>query len=258
MMDDIFRRTLPGDVWTLAGRSGTGKTALALHLMEGAWHAMRSRSLFFSVEMSLGAICQRMHDIEFYRANDCDDVEFVRHACDESWDRVVEARAFRRYAPEWLVACDRGFHISQLEARIRYARKKQQIDIVAVDYLQLIEGSGKDRREQVSGIARMLKQVAKTSGVLVLSLSQLSREAKDGTLPVQIHHLKESGDIEEASDGILGLWRGSTADHVWVEDIKNRRGGHHGARPLHRCGVYFREPRGDEAYAQAKQKRIFS
>jgi KaiC/GvpD/RAD55 family RecA-like ATPase len=252
MLRDQLRGLVPGDVVNIAGRSGTGKTALLLLLMAGAYKGSGLKSMFFSVEMKLGQIAKRLHDIGFYARNDCDDVSYVRDACWQSWLDTRKRQDFTKFAPEWLILTDRGCHIDQLEHKINGARKKGiQVDIVGIDYLQLLEGTGKDRRTEVAYIARKMKQIAKRCSVIILSLCQTSRAGEDGKKPVSLHHLKESGDIEEASDVIIGLWGGTSEDHVWVSDIKNRSSGSHEQQALHRCGVYFRECREGERYIPA-------
>lgn len=261
LMKSQLRATMGGDVVTIAGRSGTGKTALVLQMMENAYKKSGMRSLFFSVEMSLGAICQRMHGIDFYRHNDNPiDLDHLRDECWNDWNKACQTRSFQKYAPDWLIACDKGFHIDSLEARINGARNKfGKIEIVAVDYMQLLEGEGRDRRNEVSYIARKLKQIAKRCNVIILSLSQTSRANEDGTSPVKLHHLKESGDIEEASDLIIGLWKGAEDDHIFVQDIKNRKSGVHPIQPVHKCGLYLREFMNGEptpSYTEKKQTRF--
>lgn len=86
-------------------------------------------------------------------------------------------------------------------------RKAGSLDLVVVDYLQLMQGEG-DTRAQVLGlIASGLKAAAKEFGVVVVLLSQLSREAEKTEGPPRLEHLKESGGIEEAADIVGLLWR---------------------------------------------------
>lgn len=232
-----------GHVVVLAGRSGTGKTAIALQLMEGAWEKMGWMSLFISIEMTMGAIAQRLHHIDYYRENDCKDSDYLRDECDRSWMDIRRRRKFEAYAREWMIGSVNSMHIDAMEAKIMGAKERHPgLMLVCIDYLQLVKGVGKDRRLEVADIARKMKQIAKRCGVVMMPLSQTNRsEGKDGTEPVKIHHLKESGDIEEAADIIIGLWQGKQNDHIWIQDIKNRTKGTHPETALHRCGVYFRD-----------------
>jgi len=256
----ILRANGPGDVVTIAGRSGTGKTALALQIMEGLYYGMGWKSYFVSAEMTLGAICNRLHDIEWYK--NCGavfDMDHARDECWKSWKATRQAQDFNRFAPEWLVASDKGLHIDRLEAKIRHVVKAFGCKVVCVDYLQLLKGEGKDRRVEVSYIAQRFKQIAKDNRVLILSLSQTSRANEDGTSPVKLHHLKESGDIEEASDLIIGLWHGEDNENIWTHDIKNRKLGMHSPMALKKIGVYFREYKDGEpqpSYTEPKKTRF--
>lgn len=242
MMDYQLRMTMAGDVITVAGRSGTGKTAIGLQLMQGAWERSGIKSLFFSLEMSYGAIANRLHDIAYYRDHDTSEWESLRERCYAHWCEVKREQSYGDLCPEWLYEDASALHIDRMEDRINAAKGiDQSIGIVCIDYLQLVRANAKDRRNEVSEVARRLKAIAKACGVIVISLCQTSREGKDGSEKVSLHHLKESGDIEEASDVVIGVWHSKSSNAVNYQDIKNRRAGTHPEARLHKCGVYYRD-----------------
>jgi hypothetical protein len=99
-----------------------------------------------------------------------------------------------------------------------------------------------DRRNEVSIIARGLKEVAKDENIRIICLSQLSRLAEDGNPPVKLHHLKESGDIEESADIVTGQWKTKSKKCQNIATLKLRNGGFEGQFLLMTDGTYFRTP----------------
>ena len=132
-------------------------------------------------------------------------------------------------------------NIEQMRSYIKKAKKTRNISTIVIDYFQLMDGKGQDRRNIVGQNARDLKALAKDEEIRIISLCQLSRAAEDGKIPVQMHHLKESGDIEEAADIITGQWTDSKM-HVLVANLKVRMGGHLNTYPLMTDGLHFRDP----------------
>ena len=106
------------------------------------------------------------------------------------------------------------------EVQLRYNKK---IEVVCIDYIQLVRGAGQSLRERVTAIAQAEKQIAKELGVIVLSLSQIGR--KKPTDPVDLMDAKESGAIEESADILIGLWLSSnTVDILHSKMLKNKTG----------------------------------
>lgn len=110
-------------------------------------------------------------------------------------------------------------------------RRAKRLDVVVLDYLQLMEGDGETRSAELTAIARGLKRLAKEMDVAVILLSQLSREADKVSGPPRLDHLAESGGIEQAADIIGLLWRESRSKpkpgnthEAQIEIAKNKNG----------------------------------
>lgn len=206
-LDDLtsgFQRT---DLIIIAGRPSMGKTALCLTIAQNA--ALRSNAVVavFSLEMSKEQLVTRMLSSEAH-------INAHRfrtgHLMTNEWERLAgaigtlsEARIFIDDTPG----------ISALEIRAktrRLAAEQKQLDLIVIDYLQLMGGSKKteSRQQEVSQISRELKALAKEMDVPVLALSQLSRapEARNPPKPL-MSDLRESGSIEQDADVVGFIYR---------------------------------------------------
>ncbi len=208
-LDDMtsgFQRT---DLIIVAGRPSMGKTALCLTVAQNA--ALRSNAVVavFSLEMSKEQLVTRMLSSEAH-------INAHRfrtgHLMSNEWEKLAGAIATLSDAKIFI---DDTPGISALEIRAksrRLAAEQKQLDLIVVDYLQLM-GSGGGRRndnrqQEVSQISRELKSLAKELDVPVLALSQLSRapEARNPPKPL-MSDLRESGSIEQDADVVAFIYR---------------------------------------------------
>jgi replicative DNA helicase len=199
----------PSDLLILAGRPSMGKTALATNI---ARHAARSGAsvAFFSLEMSAEQLTLRMLAEETGISSDT-----VRkgHTTPMEMSQLVDAGREIERLPMHIDATG-GLSISSLVGRARRLKRRRGLDLVVVDYLQLV--TTKDRRrsgsrtEEVTEITQALKALAKELAVPVLALSQLSRqvENREDKRP-QLSDLRESGSIEQDADAVLFVYRES-------------------------------------------------
>jgi replicative DNA helicase len=111
---------------------------------------------------------------------------------------------------------------AQIKAATILNRRKGQCDMIVIDYLQLIKPFDRKaiREQQVAEISRTLKEIALSMNIPVICVSQLNREAEGGK--PQLHHLRESGALEQDADVVLMPWR--DGDDFKISIIKNRRG----------------------------------
>jgi replicative DNA helicase len=210
------------DLVILAGRPGMGKSALATNIgynIAKAWRGEvrpdgRTESVnggivgLFSLEMSASQLANRIiaeqSDIPSHRImrGEIDPSEFDRIA---SVAREMEAIPF--YIDE-----TGGISISQLTARARRLKRQRGLDLLIIDYIQLLSGSAKKaqqgRVQEVTEITTGLKALAKELNVPIVALSQLSRqvESRDDKRP-QLSDLRESGSIEQDADVVLFVYR---------------------------------------------------
>lgn len=196
----------PSDLLILAGRPSMGKTALALNIAINAAKA-GARVFFPSLEMSKGQLGLRaladFSDVSGDRLRK----GMVRR---DELEIVEDARDHFRSLPIHIDDTG-GIHIAKLCARARRQHRKTGLDLIVVDYLQLITtdaGKGGNRVQEVSQITGALKALAKELNVPVLALSQLSRqvEAREDKRPM-LSDLRESGSIEQDADVVMFVYR---------------------------------------------------
>lgn len=194
----------PGELTLIAARPSMGKTALAIAMAIGAAHAGHVVE-FHSLEMPATQLVQRifsmklqlnLHRIRTGKINDKD------------WSRLVELRAklqnYQLYIDE-----TPGISIAELRAKARRAKRKYNLGILFVDYLQLMRGNAKEGRErEVSDISRGLKELAMELKIPVVVLSQLNRglETRKEKRPM-LSDLRESGSLEQDADNVIFVYR---------------------------------------------------
>lgn len=209
----------PGNLIIVAGRPGMGKSAFATSYSLGA--AINGHGvLFVSLEMSQEELTERMLSDLCYDADAKRGIPFnmirdrvVTH--DRDWDRFDKARRLLKGLPFRMVATG-NLTPAKLAGLARQTRRRfeaqgQSLDLIVVDYLQLMRAPGfnaSDRVGEVSEISRSLKLMAKDMGVPVVALSQLSRavENRPDKRP-QLSDLRESGSIEQDADAVCFLFR---------------------------------------------------
>ncbi len=209
------------DLIIVAGRPGMGKTALATNIAYNVAKAHRAevqadgtmKSVnggivgFFSCEMSAEQLATRILaeqtsvSSSLIRRGGISQSEF-----DKIRDYTIELQHLPLYVDE-----TGGLSISQLTARARRLKRQKGLDLIVVDYIQLLQGSSKrsdNRVQEVTEITTSLKALAKELNIPVIALSQLSRqvESRDDKHP-QLSDLRESGSIEQDADVVLFVYR---------------------------------------------------
>lgn len=199
----------PGEVIILAGRAGTGKTALALNL---AWHAAATGypTGIVSMEMVKFALTNRL-----FAANALVDAQKFRngHFNQQDWDRIYDYAGTLQKAP--LKICDKPFlRPSELRATCRDWKKNFGLSLLVIDYLQLLqpETRSSNREREVADISRTIKIIAVELEIPIIVLAQLNREAEKEKQP-KLTHLRESGSLEQDADIVLFItpWKNSDA-----------------------------------------------
>ena len=196
------------DLVILAARPGNGKTSLALNIAAHAALHEQKRVAFFSLEMGakqLGFRLLAMHADQ--------DQRLLRLGRIDAWEKIVQATDTLSEGTLWIDETA-GLSPAELRSRVRRLHREQGLDLVVVDYLQLMHatlGEGKRfavREQEIAEISRSLKAVAKELNVPVLALAQLSRavEARQNKRP-QLSDLRESGALENDADVVLFIYR---------------------------------------------------
>ena len=189
------------DLIILAARPGMGKTSFALNIARNVAVKQKKRVVFFSLEMGREQLASRLLSTEAMvggvklRTGELDDAE---------WSRLVEAGDILGKAEIYL---DDNPSISVAEMKSKVRRLKN-VDLIVIDYLQLMGSSAENRVQEISNITRNLKIMAKELNVPVITLSQLARASEKRTehRPV-LSDLRDSGSIEQDADIVLFLYR---------------------------------------------------
>jgi replicative DNA helicase len=210
------------DLIIVAGRPGMGKTALATNiayniaraheedvLVDGTKKSINGGIVgFFSCEMSAEQLATRILAEQTRIAS-----SMIRRGGikQDEFDRIRDYTIELEHLPLFVDETG-GLSISQLTARARRLKRQKGLDVIGVDYSQLLQGSGKrgndNRVQEVTEITTSLKALAKELNVPVIALSQLSRqvESRDDKHP-QLSDLRESGSIEQDADVVLFVYR---------------------------------------------------
>src|SRR5579884_312757 len=209
-LDRLLEGLHPCDLIILAGRPGQGKTALALSIALHAAGRAGHKVGLVSLEMSLHQLGQRLLAMEGRL-----DLQTLRHARleEEECGVVINASARLAATPLWLMDAS-ALSTAELRRTARYWHRQFGIELLIVDYLQLLHATPpdgrpfKNREQEVATISRALKALARELQIPVLALAQLSRavESRANKVP-QLSDLRESGSIEADSDVVLLLSR---------------------------------------------------
>ncbi|MCK4222334.1 MAG: replicative DNA helicase [Dehalococcoidia bacterium] len=205
-LDDLLGGLQRSDLVILAARPSLGKTSLALNIARNAAVQQGACVALFSLEMSRESVVQRLlageSGVDFGR------VRWASFSEDDEV-RIVKASGVLAEAPIYI---DDSPQIRTMDIRSKARRLdlERRIDLVILDYLQLITGSGKNetRVQELSYITRSLKMLARELNVPLLAVSQLSRavEQRPSHIP-QLADLRESGTIEQDADVVLFIHR---------------------------------------------------
>lgn len=196
------------DLILIAARPAMGKTAFVLNLAEYVALHSKSTIAIFSLEMSKEQLVRRMLSM-----NSRVDSQKIRtgNLEDEDWDRLVGS--VRKIGNSNLVIDDTsGITAAELRSKCRKLKIEKGLDLVIIDYLQLMSGSGsrkgENRQQEISEISRSLKVMARELNIPVIALSQLSRavEQRPDKKPM-LSDLRESGAIEQDADMVMFLYR---------------------------------------------------
>lgn len=204
-----------GELMYLGGRPSMGKTAVALGITLGAARAGNG-VLFVSLEMRVSELMVRAITDLIFEYGNSPSFDSVRRGKLNAFDRERIAEARSRIADWPLIITDPStLNIGRLAMMIRrYQRQMeargQKLDLVVVDYLQLIKGNASKtkRYEEVGDISRTLKMVAKECDVAMVVLSQLNRECekREDKRPM-LSDLRDAGDIEQDADHVMFVYR---------------------------------------------------
>ena len=202
--DEMTAGFQPADLIIIAGRPSMGKSSLAISIARNVALKEKKGVGIFSLEMTKEQLLERLL---------CGEAKVDLHRLRsgylpaERWRGIVEAAG--KLAKSRIVIDDTpGISIMELKARARRMKAEYDLDLLIVDYLQLVEATGRDVREQeVAFICRALKGLARELNIPVIAVSQLSRAPERPPRRPRLSDLRESGEIEQTADVVAFIYR---------------------------------------------------
>lgn len=195
-----------GELVLIAARPSMGKTSFGMNIIENAAIRCGKKAAVFSLEMPAEQLVLRMLctearvDMQKVRRGQIEDDEWIKLS--EAMTSISESSIFIDATP--------GITVPEIRSKARRVQMEHGLDVIMIDYLQLITGTGKfgSHQEEVAGISRQLKALAGELGVPVLALSQLSRAPSGRTnhRPV-LSDIRDSGAIEQDADVVMFIHR---------------------------------------------------
>ena len=204
-LDELTSGFQKGDMVLIAARPSMGKTTFALNIAEHAALRQGKSVVVFSLEMSKEQLAYKLLcseanvDMLKLRTGDLEDTD---------WENIARASGPLSSAKIY-IDDTAGVSIMEMRSKCRRLKMEYGVDLILIDYLQLMSGSGEESRQQeVSEISRNIKAIAKEMQCPVIALSQLSRapEQRADHRPM-LSDLRESGSIEQDADLVMFLYR---------------------------------------------------
>lgn len=197
----------PSDLVLIAARPSMGKTAFVLNIAQHAAFRQNKSVAIFSLEMSKEQLVNRLLSLESHV-----DAQLIRtgNLKDTDWEKLIEGAG--NIGKSNLVIDDTsGITLAEMRSKCRKFKLELGLDMIIIDYLQLMSGSGRgneNRQQEISDISRGLKGLARELNVPVIALSQLSRavESRPDKRPM-LSDLRESGAIEQDADVAMFIYR---------------------------------------------------
>jgi replicative DNA helicase len=217
-LDDLLTGLHPGELVLIAGRPSMGKTSFGMNIVENAAIRAGRKAAVFSLEMPAEQLAMRMMCTEARV-----DMQNVRRGAlsDDEWLRLCDAMGIIGQSSIHVDATS-GITVPEIRSKARRLQMENGLDLIMIDYLQLMSGAGKfgSRQEEVSSISRALKGLAQELRVPVIALSQLSRAptGRADHRPV-LSDIRDSGAIEQDADVVMFIHRPDYYDRE--SELKN-------------------------------------
>ncbi|MGB0909021.1 MAG: replicative DNA helicase [Nitrospirales bacterium] len=210
-LDHLLAGLQPSDLIIIAGRPSMGKTSLALGIAEYASIEGNAKVGIFSLEMSKSQLVLRMLSSQALL-----DSHALRTGQLTSRDWQALTNAATRLEEANIFIDDSGnLSVQQMRGKARRLKAEHGLDLLIIDYLQLMEGrrDSESRQQEISDISRSLKALAKELDIPIIALSQLSRAVENRKPPIPVlADLRESGAIEQDADVVMFIYREEVYD----------------------------------------------
>ena len=219
-LDKYIHGLNKSDLLIVAARPGMGKTSFAMNMATNVakYHPEKSICVF-NLEMSKEQLVNRLFSLESHV-----DAQILRtgNLSDTDWEKLIEG-AGTIGSSRMIIDDTSGITISEMRSKCRKYKLEMGLDLVIIDYLQLMSGSNsrrnESRQQEISEISRSLKGLARELNVPVIALSQLSRAVEQRTdKRPMLSDLRESGAIEQDADVVMFIYR----DDYYNKDSENK------------------------------------
>lgn len=242
-LDHVTHGFQDTDLIILAARPSVGKTAFALNLARNAVsHPTKPTPVaFFSLEMSTDQLIERIISAESETwLEKIATGNLEEHEMKKLYEKGIQ----KLFDTQFFIDDTPGLNVFELRAKARRLRRKHNIGMIIIDYLQLMSGTNDggrvgNREQDISNISRSLKGLAKELRIPIIALSQLSREVekrKEGNKMPVLSDLRESGAIEQDADMVMFLYRPEYYDQAADEMGESTKGETHIKIAKHRNG----------------------
>lgn len=244
-LDNMTAGLQRSDLIILAARPAMGKTTLVTNLAYNVATIEQKAVLFFSLEMSKEQLVDRM--LADAAGVDSWNIR-TGNLSDDDFGKITDAMGEMAEAPIF-IDDKPGLSVLEMRTKARRVAHEQDLGLIVVDYLQLMQGSGRhdgNRVQEVSEISRGLKLVARELNVPLIALSQLSRSVESRQPPIpQLSDLRESGSIEQDADIVSFIYRPGyyEPDNPDVANITDLIIAKHRNGPVGKVSLYFHPER---------------
>ena len=242
-LDRLTSGLQPSDLILVAARPSMGKTAFTLNIAQNVGVKQHKTVAFFSLEMSQEQLVQRL--LCQIAHIDSQKLRTGQLNSDDEWTKLTDACDKLYQAPIYIDDTP-GISVTEMRSKARRLKAEHGLDLIIVDYLQLMQGRSSERRQQeISEISRSLKALARELKVPLIALSQLSRsvESRQDKRPM-LSDLRESGALEQDADIVSFLYREDYYDketenqHITEIILAKHRNGPVGSVKLYFKGEY--------------------
>ena len=203
----------------MAARPSMGKTAFVLNIAQHVAFRQEKAVAIFSLEMSKEQLVNRLFSLEAHV-----DAQILRtgNLKDSDWEKLIEG-AGTIGKSKLIIDDTSGISITEMRSKCRKYKLEHGLDLIIIDYLQLMSGSGgrsnESRQQEISEISRSLKGLARELNVPVIALSQLSRAVEQRTdKRPMLSDLRESGAIEQDADVCMFIYR----EDYYIPDTEDK------------------------------------
>lgn len=242
-LDRLTSGLQPSDLILVAARPSMGKTAFTLNIAQNVGVKQHKTVAFFSLEMSQEQLVQRL--LCQIAHIDSQKLRTGQLNSDDEWTKLTDACDKLYQAPIYIDDTP-GISVTEMRSKARRLKAEHGLDLIIVDYLQLMQGrSSESRQQEISEISRSLKALARELKVPLIALSQLSRsvESRQDKRPM-LSDLRESGALEQDADIVSFLYREDYYDketenqHITEIILAKHRNGPVGSVKLYFKGEY--------------------